>query len=32
MWWGTQKTHHQSVSTQIKDTKTTRIHQSKIEL
>ena len=29
MWWTTQKTHHQNVSTQLKDTK---INQFKIEL
>ena len=35
MWWETQKTHYQNVSTQSRDRKNTKIHfkhQSKIEL
>ena len=31
MWWGTQKTNYQNVSTQSRDTKNTKIHSSKIE-
>ena len=35
MWWETQKTHYQNMSTQSRDRKNTKInfkHQSKIEL
>ena len=32
MWWGTKKTHHHNVSIQSRDTKSTKNHQSKVEL
>ena len=32
MWWGTQKTHHQNISIQSRDTKSTKNYQSKVEL
>ena len=32
MWWGTKNTHHQNLSIQSRDTKSTKNHQSKVEL
>ena len=32
MWQGTKKTYHQNVSIQSRDTKSTKNHQSKVEL
>ena len=32
MWCGTKNTHHQNVSIQSRDTKSTKNHQSKVEL